>query len=103
MYDIVVIATVITAGIGLATFFLGRLSVKHSEGKSAGEMAADIKHIHTSIAKIENSINEMRARQEKRDEKDEEWRVELIDRVSGVEESLKSAHKRINKLEEKAS
>lgn len=100
MYDIVVIATVVTASIAIASFIIGRTTAKHGEGKSAGEMAANIKHIYTSIAKIENSINEMRARQEKRDEKDEAWRVELIDRVSGVEESAKSAHKRIDKLEQ---
>lgn len=88
--DILATITAVAACFAVASFFFGRMTVKHEEGKSAGEIAENIKNINKNMDKLQMGIDDIRKNQ-----------LEIISRIASAEEAVKSAHKRLDRLEGK--
>lgn len=89
--DIPTIMTLVTVAMSLATFFIGRTTVKHDEGATSGRLKADLEY-------VKKGIDDIRDRQREQEAKEESWRMEVAVRLSKVEASAKSAHKRLDEL-----
>jgi len=98
MTDIAILSTVLgvlgsicAIAFGYATFKRNRKADDESEGKESGTML-------TEIGYIKAGIDDIKRKQEKQDER----HVEIITRVTAVEQSAKQAHRRIDRLEGRA-
>lgn len=80
----------IAAAVAIVTFFINRGKAKYDEGADSGTMKGDIKYIRNSFDDLRLEVKEINRNQ-----------TALNERVARVEESAKSAHKRIDTLEEK--
>lgn len=79
-----------------ATFLVGRLTASNQAGRESGEIKTDIKHIKESVKKIERRMDQIDTRTDDRIEELSQQLVEMGKGLSKVEESAKSAHKRID-------
>lgn len=86
------ITTVSMALIATLTFFIGRMTVRHGEGKEDGQIVSDMGY-------VKSGVDDIKRKQEQQEAKEESHHLEVIGRLAGVEESVKSAHKRIDRLE----
>lgn len=75
---------------GYATFKRNRKADDENEGKESGT-------ILTEIGYIKAGVDDIKRKQEKQDER----HLEIITRVTAVEQSAKQAHHRIDRLEGK--
>ena len=87
---------VLSIALAGATFLVGRLTASNQAGREAGEIKTDIKHIKESLGKIEKRMEISDSREETRIEELSQQIVEVGKGLSKVEESAKSAHKRID-------
>lgn len=82
-------AWIALAGLGLSivAFFIGQMSSKHAQGEKTGTLASDIGYIKAGIDDLKSELRSIKS--------------ELADvktRLAKAEESVKSAHKRIDEL-----
>lgn len=87
-----IIVGVAGAVFGLVTFFRNKKSDDAAGGKKDGIVL-------TELGYIKSGVDDIKRKQEKQDEE----YVGVISRLTAVEESAKQAHKRIDRLEDKAS
>lgn len=89
---LLIILPIVTGGCGIAAFFIARYSNAHKKGQDDGSMKADITYIKRRVddvlleQKETNRVLDIHA-----------------ERITRLEESSKSAHKRIDTLEDKVS
>lgn len=91
--DVPTIVTIVTVVLSFATFFIGRMTAKHEEGKGAGELKADLNHIR-------QGVDEIKERQRDMETKEEQWHLDVVERLAEVEARSKSNTHRINKVED---
>ena len=73
----------------MLTFFLGRISVSKDEGKRDGAMLTEIGYVKSGIDDI------------KRWQREQELQsIDILSRLSAVEQSAKQAHHRIDEIRE---
>lgn len=82
------IGTVCAIVFGYSTYKRNRKADDTLEGKSSGT-------ILTEIGYIKSGVDDIKRKQDKQDER----HVEIISRVTAVEQSAKQAHHRIDRLE----
>jgi len=80
--------------LSVGTFFIGRMTAKRSEGRDMGQLASDMGY-------LKSGIDDIKRRQAQQEKKEEGRHLEVMTRLTGVEASAKSAHKRIDRLEGK--
>lgn len=97
--DIPTIATIVTVCLSFATFFIGRMTAKHDEGKTAGNVVSDIENLVKSMDNVNDSIKDMEKRQRETEAKQEKRHLEVIERLASVESTYKSMEGRLNRLE----
>lgn len=91
--DILLIVTPIVVGIcTIATFFIARSHDAHKRGKESGELATDIVYIKKRIDDIFDSQKQIK-----------ETLAEHAVQIGVLNESTKTAQKRIDSLEDKMS
>jgi len=83
-----VLGTICAIAFGYAAYERNRKQDDENDGKQSGT-------ILTEIGYIKSGVDDIKRRQEKQDER----HLEIITRITAVEESAKQAHKRINRLE----
>lgn len=76
--------------VSVATFIIGRLTAAKNSGKEAGTILTEVGYIKANTDEIKSEQKEQRKTSN-----------ELCVRITAVEESTKSAHKRIDTLEER--
>jgi predicted nuclease with TOPRIM domain len=85
---------IIIAGAGLLlsalTFVWGRITAAKNNGKESGQIMSELGYLRSNT-------DEIKRRLDKQDERDREY----ISRLTAVEESAKSAHKRLESLEKR--
>ncbi len=79
----------ITVALALLTFFLGRISVSKDEGKRDGAMLTEIGYVKSGIDDIKRWQREQ-----------EQQSIDILSRLSAVEQSAKQAHHRIDEIRE---
>lgn len=79
---------IISLAICIATFFIGRMTAKKKEGIMAGVTETDIKWIIKTLQEIKDDNS-----------KSNDKVIELEVRLSNVEKSTSSAHKRLDNIE----
>lgn len=72
---------------GLVTLFRNKRQDDETEGRSAGTIMSDIGYIKAGVDDIKQEQKEQR-----------QTNLEMISRLTAVEESTKQAHKRIDEL-----
>lgn len=82
------IGTVCAIVFGYSTYKRNQKSDDTSQGKTSGT-------ILTEIGYIKSGVDDIKRKQDKQDER----HVEIISRVTAVEQSAKQAHHRIDRLE----
>lgn len=88
MLDISILISIIGAAVAVGTFFIGRLTAAKTSGKQDGTMLTEIGYIKANTDEIKAEQKEQR-----------KTNSEYAQRLTAVEESAKSAHKRIDELE----
>lgn len=83
-----IICTVLGATVGYATFSRNKEKDDRSDGQQTGIVLTELGHIRGSLDDINRKID-----------KQEERNLHLVERLSAVEASAKSAHHRIDRLE----
>ncbi len=78
----------VAALVAIITFGISRGKSKYDEGADSGTLKGDIKYIRNSFDDLRLEVKEINRNQ-----------TALNERVARVEESAKSAHKRIDTLE----
>jgi len=81
----------ITLFISISTFLIGRRTAKRTEGRASGVLASDLRYLKAGVDNI-------RYKQEEQEDKGEQRHLEVMTRLAGVEESVRSAHKRIDRM-----
>lgn len=87
--DINTAQIVLSLAIAVATFWIGRATKKHDEGKEAGE-------ISTKLDYMAAGIDEVKDTQKAQGSKMEEQNLRNEIRLAKAEAAIKSAHKRID-------
>lgn len=90
------ISTVCAIVFGYAAFNRNRKKDDQGDGAKNGTVL-------TEIGYIKSGIDDIKRKQERQDEKQEAQHIEVIARLTSVEESAKQAHKRIDRLESAAA
>jgi peptidoglycan hydrolase CwlO-like protein len=85
-----IILPIIVGGCTIATFFIARSHDAHKKGKDSGKIASDVEYIKR---RVDDVLYEQRETNKVLDKHAE--------RITRLEESTKSAHKRISALENK--
>ncbi len=83
-----VLGTISAITFGYATYKRNAKTDNQDEGKESGT-------ILTEIGYIKAGVDDIKRKQEKQDER----HLEIISRITAVEESAKQAHHRLNKIE----
>lgn len=86
-----ILTPIITGACTVATFIIGRKTAMRKHGEEEGALKSDINYIKQGIDGLRND----QAATDKKIERNSE-------RVTRLEESIKSAHKRIDRLELKS-
>ena len=86
--DITILISVIGCAVAVGTFFIGRTTAAKSAGKQDGTMLTEIGYIKANTDEIKAEQKEQR-----------KTNSEYAQRLTAVEESAKSAHKRIDEIE----
>lgn len=82
-----IISSVCAIVFGYLAFFRNRKKDDTEEGKSAGTMLSDIGYIKAGVDDIKTEQKEQR-----------KTNIEVVSRLTAVEESTKQAHKRIDEI-----
>ena len=82
-----IISSVCAIVFGYLAFFRNRKKDNTEEGKSAGTMLSDIGYIKAGVDDIKTEQKEQR-----------KTNIEVVSRLTAVEESTKQAHKRIDEI-----
>ena len=82
-----IVSTVCAIVFGYLAFFRNRKKDDTEEGKSAGTMLSDIGYIKAGVDDIKTEQKEQR-----------KTNIEVVSRLTAVEESTKQAHKRIDEI-----
>ena len=82
-----IISSVCAIVFGYLAFFRNRKKDDTEEGKSAGTMLSDIGYIKAGVNDIKTEQKEQR-----------KTNIEVVSRLTAVEESTKQAHKRIDEI-----
>lgn len=83
--ELTVIISVVSVGLSIASFFVGRMTASKADGKQDGVILTEIGYLKSGVDDIKRQITE-----------EDKRHNELVERVSKVEESAKQAHKRID-------
>ena len=86
--DITILISIIGCAVAVATFFIGRTTAAKTAGKQDGTMLTEIGYIKANTDEIKAEQKEQR-----------KTNSEYAQRLTAVEESAKSAHKRIDEIE----
>ncbi len=81
------VVALIGLAISVATFFLGRFSAHQAAGEKNGYLASDIGYIKAGIDDLKTEIKAVKVEMS-----------ELRAKVVRIDESVKSAHKRIDEI-----
>lgn len=73
--------------LSIIVFFIGRFSASKSEGEKTGSLASDIGYIKAGIDELKNEIKSIRSEMN-----------EFSAKLARLEESIKSAHRRIDEI-----
>ena len=73
--------------LAVVTFFIGRFSAHQANGEKSGTIASDIGYIKAGIDDLKSELRMVKAELN-----------EMATRLAKVEESTKSAHKRIDEI-----
>ena len=90
------IIAMIGCGVSIATFFAGRLSVHHMQGRKTGNLEKDVEYIKKSVDRIDSRLNDHVKRLEGRMDEQSKQLVDLGNLAARAQESAKSAHKRLD-------
>ena len=82
-----IVSSVCAIVFGYLAFFRNRKKDDTEEGKSAGTMLSDIGYIKAGVDGIKTEQKEQR-----------KTNIEVVSRLTAVEESTKQAHKRIDEI-----
>lgn len=82
-----IVSSVCAIVFGYLAFFRNRKKDDTEEGKSAGTMLSDIGYIKAGVDDIKTEQKEQR-----------KTNIEVVSRLTAVEESTKQAHKRIDEI-----
>lgn len=86
--DITILISAIGLALSVGTFFVGRTTAAKTAGKQDGTMLTEIGYIKANTDEIKAEQKEQR-----------KTNSEYAQRLTAVEESAKSAHKRIDEIE----
>lgn len=90
------------AGIGtVCTIIFGYAAFHRNRKKDDVDGGAKNASIMSDLGYIKSSVDDIKRKQEKQDEKQEAQHLEVVSRLTAVEGSVKQAHKRIDTLEKK--
>ncbi len=85
---VISIVGALSAACAIAAFFIGRGKEKYDKGNDDGGLRGDVKYMRNSFDELRLDVKEVARKQDA-----------LGERLVRVEESTKSAHKRIDTLE----
>ena len=85
-----IVFSIITVGVAVATFLIGRKTAAHTQGKEDGRLESDMNYIKERLDDIQKSQDDIFSRLNRNAE-----------RLTRVEESAKDTHNRIERLEAK--
>lgn len=94
--DIQTVVTLVSIGLAIATFFIGRQSASHSAGKESGSLATDLHYIKESVDRIEKRFDSDVSRLEGRIDEISQQSTSIGQEAARARESAKSAHHRID-------
>ena len=86
--DITIFISIIGLALSVGTIFIGRMTAAKTAGKQDGTMLTEIGYIKANTDEIKAEQKEQR-----------KTNSEYAQRLTAVEESAKSAHKRIDEIE----
>ena len=86
--EVTILIAIIGCALSVGTFFIGRTSAAKTDGKEAGTMQSDLGYVKSGIDDIKAEQREQR-----------KMNTQLFERLTAVEESCKSAHKRLDEIE----
>ncbi|MBE6012070.1 MAG: hypothetical protein E7234_05885 [Lachnospiraceae bacterium] len=89
-----VVSTICAIVFGYSAFSRNRKKDEQEGGEKSGTVL-------TEIGYIKSGVDDIKRKQERQDEKQEARHLEVIARLTAVEGSTASAHKRINDLQNK--
>ena len=90
------ILTLVSVGVSVAAFWVGRQTAAKTEGKEAGAVAKDIEYIKDSVDRVEKGLNDNVKRLEGRIDEQSQQLVTLAETVGKAYESAKMEHNRLN-------
>lgn len=96
-FDLVVAA--LGCALAVATFFAGRAAAKRGEGREAGEMAMNIKHLVADVAEIKKSLSDNVLRLEGRIDQLSVIVSEVTAAATRAESIARAANSRIDRME----
>lgn len=85
--EIGALLSAVSVVLGIAGFFIGRMSASKADGKKDGVILTEIGYLKSGVDDIKRKIEE-----------DDTRYYKLAERVAAVEQSAKQAHKRIDEL-----
>ncbi len=85
--EIGALLSAVSVVLGIAGFFIGRLSASKADGKQDGVILTEIGYLKSGVDDIKRKIEE-----------DDTRYYKLAERVAAVEQSAKQAHKRIDEI-----
>ncbi len=88
------ISTICAILFGYAAFMRNKQKDHEAEGKNNGAVL-------TEMGYIKSGIDDIKRKQERQEEKQEEQYIKITERLTGVEASAKQAHKRLDDLVDK--
>lgn len=94
-----VIIGVLGLALSAAAFFVGRGAAKKGEGREAGEMAMNIKHLVADVAEIKKSLSDNVLRLESRIDQLSVIVSEVTAAATRAESIARTANSRIDRME----
>lgn len=85
--EIGALLSAVSVVLGIAGFFIGRLSASKADGKQDGVILTEIGYLKSGVDDIKRKIEE-----------DDTRYYKMAERVAAVEQSVKQAHKRIDTI-----
>ncbi len=94
MTTLSIISTICAVLFGYVAFNRNRKKDETEEGRNRGAVL-------TEMGYIKSGIDDIKRKQERQEEKQEEQYIKITERLTGVEASAKQAHKRLDDLVDK--
>ncbi len=86
------VSTVCAILFGYAAYMRNKQKDCETEGRTSGAVL-------TEMGYIKSGIDDIKRKQERQEEKQEQQYIEIVGRLTSVESSAKQAHKRLDKIE----